>query len=156
YRRPITEADIAVPLEFFAQGRKTGSFDDGIENAVIAILSSPNFLYRIEQTPTNLQAGASFRISDVELASRLSFFLWSSGPDEALLDLAVANKLHDPQVLATQVHRMLADPKAESLVTSFAFQWLQVSDMDGVTPDPSIYPDFDPDLRAAFKEEMRL
>jgi hypothetical protein len=156
FRRPITAADLAVPMEFFAQGRKAGSFDDGIENAIIAILSSPNFLYRIEHTPANLQAGATFRISDVELASRLSFFLWSQGPDEALLSLAVADKLHDPQVLATQVHRMLADPKAESLVTSFAFQWLQVSDMDGVTPDPSIYPDFDQDLRAAFKQEMKL
>lgn len=156
YRRPITDADLAVPMEFFAQGRKTGSFDDGIENAVIAILCSPSFLYRIEATPPGLKPGDIFRISDVELASRLSFFLWSSLPDEQLLELGVADKLHEPDVLARQVHRMLADPKAESLVTSFAFQWLQVNDMDGVTPDTSLYPDFDPDLRAAFKEEMKL
>lgn len=156
YRRPVTEADLAVPLAFFAQGRKTGSFDDGIENAIVAILCSPSFLYRIEATPPGLAPGAVFRLSDVELASRLSFFLWSTGPDETLLSLAVANRLHEPAVLAAQVHRMLADPKAEALVTSFAFQWLQVNDMDGVTPDTSLYPDFDADLRAAFKEEMRL
>lgn len=156
YRRPITDADLAAPLAFFADARKGASFDAGIENAIVAIFSSPKFLYRIERTPQNLQPGATFRVSDVELASRLSFFLWSEGPDERLLDLALAGTLHEPQVLTGEVRRMLADPRAQSLVTSFAFAWLQVDDMDKVNPDPTVYPNFDEDLRAAFKEEMRL
>jgi hypothetical protein len=156
YRRPVTDADLAAPLEFFADARKGATFDAGIENAIVAVLASPKFLYRIERTPPNLAPGTTFRVSDIELASRLSFFLWSEGPDEQLLDLAVVGKLHEPQVLAAQVRRMLADRRAESLVTSFAFAWLQVDDMDKVNPDPTVYPDFDEDLRAAFKEEMRL
>ncbi len=156
YRRPVTDDDLAAPLRFFAEGRKDASFDAGIENALVAVLSSPKFLFRIERTPPNLGPGAVFRISDIELASRLSFFLWSEGPDKELLDLAVAGKLHDPQNLSSEVRRMLADPRAESLVTSFAFDWLQVNDMDKVNPDPTVYPDFDEDLRNAFKEEMRL
>ncbi|HEY4341976.1 MAG TPA: DUF1592 domain-containing protein [Steroidobacteraceae bacterium] len=156
YRRPVTDADIAPPLRFFQEARQGATFDAGVENALVAILSSPKFLYRVERVPHDLQPGMSFRISDLELASRLSFFLWSEGPDEKLLDLAVANQLHDPQVLAAQVKRMLADPRANSLVTNFAFQWLKVDDMDRINPDQATYPAFDEDLRAAFKKEMEL
>jgi hypothetical protein len=156
YRRPVTDADVAPPLRFFQEGRQGASFDAGIENALVAILSSPKFLFRVERTPQNLQPGASFRISDLELASRLSFFLWSEGPDEKLLDLAVANQLHEPQVLSTQVKRMLADPRAGALVSNFAFQWLKVDDMDRINPDQAAYPAFDEDLRHAFKKEMEL
>jgi Protein of unknown function (DUF1592)/Protein of unknown function (DUF1588)/Protein of unknown function (DUF1595)/Protein of unknown function (DUF1585)/Protein of unknown function (DUF1587) len=157
YRRPVTAADLAPPLAFYTQARQSGgSFDRGIENAVVAILASPNFLYRIERPPQGARPGTIYRISDVALASRLAFFLWAQGPDEQLLDLAAAGKLHDPKVLAEQVYRMLADPRAESLVTNFAFQWLQVDDMDKVKVDPTVYPDFDSDLRAAFRQEMRL
>jgi Protein of unknown function (DUF1592)/Protein of unknown function (DUF1588)/Protein of unknown function (DUF1585)/Protein of unknown function (DUF1595)/Protein of unknown function (DUF1587) len=156
FRRPVTDADMAPALRFYQDGRQDGSFDAGIENALVAILSSPKFLYRMERTPQNLQAGASFRISDLELASRLSFFLWSQGPDEKLLDLAVANQLHEPQVLSAQVKRMLADPRASALVTNFAFQWLKVDDMDRINPDQATYPAFDEDLRHAFKTEMEL
>jgi Protein of unknown function (DUF1592)/Protein of unknown function (DUF1588)/Protein of unknown function (DUF1585)/Protein of unknown function (DUF1595)/Protein of unknown function (DUF1587) len=156
YRRPVADADIAPPLRFFQEGRQGASFDAGIENALVAILSSPKFLYRVERVPHNLQPGASFRISDLELASRLSFFLWSEGPDEKLLDLAIADQLHEPQVLSMQVKRMLADPRANSLVTNFAFQWLKVDDMDRINPDQAAYPAFDEDLRHAFKKEMEL
>ena len=156
YRRPVSDADLAPPLRFFQEGRQGASFDAGIENALVAILSSPKFLYRVERVPRNLLPGTSFRISDLELASRLSFFLWSEGPDEKLLDLAVANQLHEPQVLSEQVKRMLADPRANSLVTNFAFQWLKVDDMDRINPDQATYPAFDEDLRHAFKKEMEL
>jgi hypothetical protein len=156
YRRPVTDVDTAPALRFFQEGRQGASFDAGIENALVAILSSPKFLYRVERVPQNLQPGASFRISDLELASRLSFFLWSEGPDEKLLDLAIANQLHEPQILSTQVKRMLADPRANALVTNFAFQWLKVDDMDRINPDQAAYPAFDEDLRHAFKKEMEL
>jgi hypothetical protein len=156
FRRPVTDTDMAPALRFFQEGREGANFDAGIENALVAILSSPKFLYRVERVPQNLQAGASYRISDLELASRLSFFLWSEGPDEKLLDLATANQLHEPQVLSAQVRRMLADPRANALVTDFAFQWLKVDDMDRINPDQAAYPAFDEDLRYAFKKEMEL
>ncbi len=156
YRRPVTDADVAPPLRFFQEGRQGASFDAGIENALVAILSSPKFLYRVERAAPDSRPGASYRISDLELASRLSFFLWSEGPDEPLLDLAIANQLHQPQRLANQVKRMLADPRASALVTNFAFQWLKVDDMDRINPDQAAYPAFDEDLRSAFKKEMEL
>jgi hypothetical protein len=156
FRRPVTDADLAPALRFFQDGRQGASFDAGIENALVAVLSSPKFLFRMERAPQNVQPGASYRISDLELASRLSFFLWSEGPDEKLLDLAVANQLHEPQVLSAQVKRMLADPRAGALVTNFAFQWLKVDDMDRINPDQAAYPAFDEDLRHAFKKEMEL
>src|SRR3984885_362663 len=156
FRRPVTDADMAPALRFFTDGRRDASFDAGIENALVAVLSSPKFLFRMERTPQSLQAGASFHISDLELASRLSFFMWSEGPDGKLLDLAVANQLHQPQVLAAEVRRMLADPRANALVTNFAFQWLKVDDMDRINPDQAAYPAFDEDLRHALKKEMEL
>jgi len=156
YRRPVTDADLAAPLRFYEQGRERGSFDAGIENAIVAILCSPKFLYRTEFTPPEVKVGTIYRVSDLDLASRLSFFLWSEGPDDALLDLAAHGGLHAPQVLERQVKRMLADPRAASLVTNFAFQWLEVDSMDKVEPDPVAYPEFDEDLRSAYRTEMEL
>jgi hypothetical protein len=156
YRRPVTAADLVAPLRFFATGRQGKSFDDGIESGIIAILCSPKFLYRAEFDSPAVKVGGISPVSDLDLASRLSFFLWSEAPDDALVDLAAAGKLHDPRVLAREVHRMLADPRAESLVTNFAFQWLEVDSMDKIEPDPVEYPEFDEDLRSAYREEMRL
>jgi len=156
YRRPVTDEDLRAPLHFFAVGRAGKSFDAGIENALVAILSSPKFLYRLESVPSNTKVGMSYRISDLELASRLSFFLWSEGPDEQLLRLAAADKLHEPATLAGEVRRMLLDARSKSLVTNFAFQWLQVDGMDKIEPDPIVYPYFDEDLRTAFRREMEL
>ncbi|MEJ0035025.1 MAG: DUF1592 domain-containing protein [Gammaproteobacteria bacterium] len=154
FRRPVNEEDMKAPLAFYAMGRESGDFEAGIESGLTSILSSTKFLFRAE--PVATQADAPSRVSDLELASRLSFFMWSSGPDQALLDLAVAGKLHDPQVLESQVRRMLADPRSESLVTNFAFQWLNIGHIDQIQPDPVLYPDFDPALRAGFREEIRL
>ena len=156
FRRPVDDGDLAAPLRFYEMGRKGGNFDTGIETALVAILASPKFLYRAETVPADLAPGAAYRISDIELASRLSFFLWSRGPDEELLHIAEQNRLHDPQVLDAQVQRMLADERSKSLVTNFAFQWLQVDSINGVDPDPSVYPNFDEDLRKAFRREIEL
>ncbi len=156
FRRPVTEQDLAAPMRFYEQGRAGKSFDAGIENAIVAILCSPKFLFRTEYAPPELKVGGIYHVSDVDLASRLSFFLWSEGPDEELLDLAVAGKLHQPAVLEREVRRMLADPRAESLVTDFAFQWLEVDSMDKIEPDNVEYPGFDEDLRTAYRTEMRL
>ena len=163
YRRPVTDADLEAPLHFFEAGRQGKDFDAGIQNAIVAILASPKFLYRAEDVPqaaadvkVSLQQPQTWRISDLELASRLSFLLWSQGPDKALLDVAAADRLHEPAVLQAQVKRMLADPRADALVTSFAFQWLQVDSMDKILADPNVYPNFDEDLRTAFRKEMQL
>ena len=156
YRRPVTDADLAAPLRFYQKGREAKGFETGIQQAAMAILASPKFLYRIEAVPASATAGTSYPISDVELASRLSFFLWSQGPDEELLQTAVAGKLHEPAVLETQIKRLLADPRSRSLVSNFATQWLDVDDMDPIQPDPAIYPEFDAELRAAFRKEIEL
>jgi mono/diheme cytochrome c family protein len=156
YRRPVTDADLAAPLRFYQSGRAAKGFEGGIQQAVMAILASPKFLYRVEALPADATPGSSYRISDLELASRLSFFLWSQGPDDELLQTAVAGKLHDPAVVQAEVRRMLIDPRSRSLVTGFADQWLNVDDMDQIQPDPSIYPDFDPGLRAAFRTETEM
>lgn len=167
YRRPVTAEDLAAPLRFFEAGRKGKDFDSGIQNAIVAILASPKLLYRAEDVPTADTAQAvktgltpapaqSWHISDLELASRLSFFLWSEGPDATLMSLASGNKLHEPAVLDEQVKRMLADPRAKALINNFAFQWLQVDSMDKILADPNVYPDFDEDLRTAFRKEMQL
>ena len=156
FRRPVAEADVKAPLDFYAMGREAGDFEAGIESGLTAILSSTKFLFRAEPAPTNASAGTPSRVTDLELASRLSFFLWSQGPDQELVNLAAAGRLHDTTVLDAQVHRMLADARSDSLVTNWAFQWLSVNKIDSIQPDPVLYPDFDPDLRAAFREEMRL
>jgi hypothetical protein len=153
FRRPVTDADLEAPLAFYTMGRETGDFEAGIESGLTAILSSTKFLFRAEAAPAD---GAPARVSDLELASRLSFFLWSEGPDDALIGLATAGRLRDAGTLDAQVHRMLADPRSQSLVTNFAFQWLDVNRIETTQPDPVLYPDFDPELRAGFREEIRL
>lgn len=156
YRRPVTNADLQDLMPFYLSGLKEGGFDRGIEQALERLLVSPQFLFRIERDPPNVAPGATFRVSDLELASRLSFFLWSSIPDDELLKVAAQGKLHQPAVLAQQVRRMLADPKAESLVTNFAEQWLYIRDVEAKKPDDLLFPDFDETLREAFHRETDL
>jgi hypothetical protein len=153
FRRPVTGADLEAPLTFYSQARQAGGdFESGIESGLTAILSSTKFLFRAEAAPS----GEVGHLSDLELASRLSFFLWSEGPDQELIELASQKKLSDPATLDTQIHRMLADSRSQSLITNFAFQWLNVGRIDTNQPDPVLYPDFDPDLRDGFREEIRL
>jgi hypothetical protein len=156
FRRPVTDADVAPLLPFFTSGRQAGTFESGIESAITAMLSSAKFLYRMEPPPANAKPGTIYRLSDLELASRLSFFLWSSIPDEDLLTLAAQNKLSDPKTLEAQVRRMLADPRSKTLTTNFAFQWLRVRDTASLEPDPYTYPAFDRPLRDAIRREMEL
>jgi hypothetical protein len=156
YRRPVTDKDMAPIMQFYAEGRKAGSFENGIENATVAMLSSAKFLYRIEAPPETAKPGTIFRLNNTELASRLSFFLWSSIPDDELLAAADQGKLSDPKALDHQVRRMLADPRAKVLTTNFAFEWLKVRDMAALEPDPYTYPAFDGALRTAFRREMEL
>jgi mono/diheme cytochrome c family protein len=156
YRRPVTEADIQALLNLYKVGRKEGGFEAGIGMALQRILVSPEFLFRIEHDPATVSAGAAYRISDLELASRLSFFLWSSIPDNQLLNLAAAGKLKEPAVLEQQVRRMLADSRSNALVTNFFGQWLYLRNMPGVHPDQDAFPEFDENLRAAFEQETQL
>jgi len=156
YRRPITEDDLNTLLGFYRSGRSDGRFDTGIEAAVRRILISPDFLFRLELEPDRPSTGPSYRVSDVTLASRLSFFLWSSIPDDELLDLAARVRLREPAVLDGQVRRMLADKRASSLVVNFAAQWLQLRDLRNVVPDPDLFPDWDESLRDAFRQETEL
>ena len=156
FRRPITSADLAPFMQFYNEGRKTGTFENGIENAMVAMLASAKFLYRVEAPPAGTKPGSIYRLSDLELASRLSFFLWSSIPDDQLLTAAEQGKLRDPKVLEQQVRRMLADPRAGALTTNFAFEWLKIRDMDQMEPDPFVYPAFDRPLRAALRREMEM
>jgi hypothetical protein len=156
YRRPVDEADLKTPLEFFRREREDGGFEAGIQSALAVILVNPNFLFRIEQDPPETPAGTAYRVSDLELASRLSFFLWSSIPDDRLLELAEAGRLSEPAVLREQVQRMLRDPRSRSLVDSFASQWLYLRNLESITPDLRRFPDFDENLRRAFRRETEL
>ena len=156
YRRPVTEGEIQALLNLYKVGRKEGGFEAGIGMALQRILVSPEFLFRIEHDPATVSAGAAYRISDLELASRLSFFLWSSIPDNQLLNLAAAGKLKEPAVLEQQVRRMLADSRSNALVTNFFGQWLYLRNMPGVHPDQDAFPEFDENLRAAFEQETHL
>ena len=156
YRRPIVKADLEPLMGFYAAGEKAGGFEKGIQQAVMAILASPKFLYQSIPVRHDLAPGQIYRIGDLELASRLSFFLWNQGPDDVLLDIAARGELHDPAVLDAQIDRMLKDPRSGSLVTDFAFQWLDVAGIYGVNPDPNIFPAFDENLRTSFETEMRL
>jgi hypothetical protein len=158
FRRPVDAEDIAPPLEFFAQAREEeGNFEAGIRAGVARILVSPSFLYRTESDPADLAAGSTHRVSDVELASRLSFFLWSSVPDEELLELAADGRLSSAGVLETQVRRMIADPRADALIENFTGQWLQLRNLEQrVVPDLLLFPDFDDNLRKAFRRETEL
>lgn len=156
YRRPVTDADLKPILAFYEAGRRNGNFDAGVERALRLILSNPQFLFRFEHEPDKLAAGSVYRISDLELASRLSFFLWSSIPDDELLDAAIAGKLKDHAELDRQVKRMLADPRSESLVTDFSEQWLFLRNLRSVAPDPQTFPDFDDNLRQSMRRETEM
>lgn len=154
FRRPVTTEDTNRLMPFYETVRREGgTFDQGIEQIVAAVLVSPQFLYRGIVGPKNIAPGIEFALTDLELASRLSFFLWNSGPDDELLTLASSNGLTRPGVLDKQVRRMLADPKASSLVTSFAMKWLNLTDLDQVIPDPVLFPDFKESLRQDFLKE---
>jgi len=156
YRRPITDDDLKTPMALYRQGRSEGGFDAGIEIALVSVLINPNFLFRIEREPHDLPSGAPYRISGLELASRLSYFLWSSAPDADLLALAESGALAKPEVLETQVRRLLADERSQSLVGNFAGQWLYLRNLEAVTPDMRLFPDIDDNLRQAFRQETEL
>ena len=143
-------------MTFFEAGRRQGGFETGIETALQRLLVSPDFLFRIEVEPERVAPGTPYRLTDVELASRLSFFLWSTGPDDELLDLATRGVLRNPVILNRQVRRLLADPRSSALVKNFAAQWLQLRDLRGVVPDPDLFPEFDENLREAFRQETEL
>jgi len=155
FRRPVTAEDVAPLMAFYKSGSATGGFEGGVRDALSAVLASPHFLYRAE---SGVGTGATRTLTDLELASRLSFFLWSSLPDEELLKLATESRLSRPDVLATQVSRMLADPRAKSLSDDFAFQWLHLSKLDEITPDRTQFPQASRllDPRGMFKQELRL
>lgn len=157
YRRPITDADLETPFRSYEETRADGAgFNAGIELALRAVLVNPNFLFRVERDPVGVKPHSAYRLSDLELASRLSFFLWSSIPDDELLDAAVRGDLKDPAGLEKQARRMLADEKSSALVTNFADQWLYLRNMAFMVPDPREFPDFDDNLRQAFRRETEL
>ena len=156
YRRPVTEVDTARPLEFYKQARETAGFDAGIELALSAILVSPEFLFRVEQDPAGVEPHNAYRVSDLELASRLSFFLWSSIPDDDLLAVASRGELKKPDVFEAQVRRMLADKRSLNLVDNFASQWLYLRNLDSIRPDMRLFPDFDDNLRQSLRTETEL
>ena len=156
FRRPATSDDLSSLMDFYQAGRQESDFDHGIEIALSRILSSPKFIYRMEVEPANVKPGQAYRITDIELASRLSFFLWSTRPDATLIDLASKGQLKDPVVLEAQVRRMLKDPKSEALAINFAGQWLNLRGMQAVGPLPLLYPNFDDPLRQAERREVEL
>ena len=156
YRRQVADADLEAPLRFYKEGKKAGGFEGGVEMALRAMLVSPEFLFRVEQDPAGVAPNTAYRLNDVDLASRLSFFLWSSVPDDELLDLAIAKKLSNPQVLEKQVRRMLTDARSEAMVNSFANQWLYLRNLVSTIPDGRIFPDFDDNLRQSMKRETEM
>ncbi len=156
FRRPVTGEDVGRLLAFYERGAATGGFDGGIELALRRLLVSPEFLFRIVEDPADLPPGTAYALGDLELASRLSFFLWSSIPDDELLDAALRGDLRDPAVLEAQTRRMLDDPRAEALVTNFAGQWLSLRNAAAVQPDEDLFPDFGEDLRQGFRRETEL
>jgi hypothetical protein len=156
YRRPVTDADLKAPMKFYRETRQESGFEAGIESALSSVLVSPEFLFRVENDPPNIAPNTAYRISDLELASRLSFFLWSSIPDDELLNSAVSGKLRTPAGLDQQVRRMLADARSRSLVNNFAEQWLYLRNLSSTTPDMRLFPDFDDNLRQAFRQETEL
>jgi len=156
FRRPANNADVDSLMAFYQEGRREGNFEDGIENALARILTDPKFIYRIEAEPPNVKQGETYRVSDIDLASRLSFFLWSTIPDDELIRVAGQGKLRDPVVLEQQVRRMLKHPKAEALAVNFAGQWLNLRGLQAVGPIPMLFPDFDDPLRQAMRREVEL
>ena len=156
YRRPATEAELRPLLAFYEEGRQEGSFDRGIQRGLERILASPLFIFRVEQDPASLAPGTAHRLSDVEIASRLSFFLWSSIPDDTLLLRAERGTLRQPAALDAQITRMLADKKSSALVSNFAGQWLQLRNVRSVQPNTNVFPDFDDNLRRSMRRETEL
>ncbi len=156
YRRPVTDDELAGLMSFYAQGRAHADFDAGIELALRRVLASPLFVFLPEREPDEVAPGATYRISDYELATRLSLFLWSSVPDEELLHAAAGGTLHEPEVLEAQVKRMLAAPQAEAFTQNFAGQWLHLRNLAGIVPNSDLFPDFDDNLREAFRREAEL
>ena len=155
FRRPVNEDDVDSLMPYFETGREgPGGFDSGIEQVVAAVLVSPDFLYRTIRTPEDVGDRRAFPLNDLELASRLSFFLWSQGPDDELLDIAAAGELHRPEVLEAEARRMLADPRASSLVRNFALKWLNLDNLSEVEPDPNLFPAFNDQLRQDFATEI--
>ena len=157
FRRPVTKTDLEAPLAIYREERTAGGdFDAGIRAGLARILTSPAFLFRSEQDSGTAAAGTAHRVTELELASRLSFFLWSSIPDDELLNLAIAGRLRRPGVLDAQVKRMIADPRADGMMTAFTGQWLQLRNLDKVTPDVLLFPDFDDNVRQALRRETEL
>jgi len=156
YRRPATAADVNTLMAFYSDGRKEADFDNGIEMVLARVLTDPKFIYRIEAEPPNVKLGEPYRITDYDLASRLSFFLWSTNPDDELIRTATQGRLKDPVVLEQQVRRMLKDPKASALAVNFAGQWLNLRGLQAVGPIPMLYPNFDDPLRQAMRREVEL
>jgi len=162
YRRPISATDVEEPMAFYRATRSdpdtgsAGSFDAGIGSALTSVLVNPEFLFRVELDPAETASAGAYRISDLELASRLSFFLWSSIPDDELLDAAIRGELSRPEELERQTRRMLDDPRASNLASNFAGQWLLLRNLEAVSPNPRLYPDFDDNLRQAFRQETEL
>ena len=156
FRRPPTPQDVSTLMEFYLAGRNDGNFDSGIERALRRLLADPEFVYRREAEPVNVAPGKPYRVSDLALASRLSFFLWSSIPDDELMTVASQGHLHEPAVLEQQVKRMLADPKSTSLIANFTGQWLNVRSLQTDAPTVALYPDFDDNLRQAMRREVEL
>ncbi len=156
YRRPVNGADLEGLLSFYQSGRNQRDFDSGIQTALQAILTNPEFVFRFERTPANVPAGTNYRISDLELASRLSFFLWSSPPDEELLTLASQQELHSPAILEKQVRRMLVDPRSFAITANFASEWLHLQNLKDVQPDAYLFPNFNRNLADSMRRETEL
>lgn len=156
YRRPVTGVDLQKPMGFYRESRNAEGFEAAIETALTAVLMSPQFLFRVEQDPAGVAPKTAYQLSDLELASRLSFFLWSSIPDDELLETAMRGKLSQPGMIEQQVRRMLADPRSRNLVSNFTGQWLYLRNLESATPDLRLFPDFDDNLRQAFRKETEL
>ncbi len=156
YRRPVTGEDLKTLLSFYQAGRDEKDFDEGIQKGLERILAAPSFLFRVEGAPPNAVTGTAYPLSDLDLASRLSFFLWSSIPDDELRNLAVRGSLHEPKILEQQVRRMIHDPRSRALVDGFANRWLGLSKLAGIVPDPDLYREFDENLRDAMAQETQI
>jgi hypothetical protein len=156
FRRPVTEAEVQPLLKFYHEGRDSADFDAGLETALRRLLVSPEFIFRVERDPQKIAPDTNYRISDLELASRLSFFLWSSIPDDDLLEIAARGKLSEPATLERQVRRMLAAPRSSALVENFAGQWLQLRNLEVMHPDWGLFPNFDDGVKVAFRRETEL
>ncbi len=156
YRRPSTDNDVEALLGFYQSGRNNGNFESGIRTAIQAMIASPEFVFRFEHAPANVAPGTNFRLTDLELATRLAYFLWSSSPDEQLIALASQGKLKDASVLEKQVRRMLADPKSEAVTNTFAYQWLHLQNLKEWSPDLFLFPDFDRSLSQSMVRETEL